>query len=363
MRSAIDQLRNTGARSLMILACEDDRWPVEKLGRLLQSLDVPVFGGIFPSIIHRSQLHRNGTILVGFPVSLEVAVVSRLRDQAGIDPQVRRLSSTLADCRSLFAFVDGLSVNLETFVESLFGVVGVRASVIGGGAGHLDLIQRPCLLGNQGVLVDSALLVALPMCVDRGIAHGWELLSGPFLVTRSHGNVLEELNYRPAFEVYRSEVEADSSMRFAETDFFSISKTYPLGIGSVDGEFLVRDPIKQSEAALICVGDVPENATIHLLKGDASALIAAAGGAAEAALAMRRSRLKEDHLTPRMAMIFDCISRRLFLDDRFAEELGAIDAALPDLDCVVGVLSIGEIASSRRGMIELMNKSILIGLN
>ena len=361
-RRAIDELRDAGARSLMILACESDDWRVQELEALLKSLDIPVFGGIFPSIIHATKLLRRGTLLVGFPLTLEVAIVSRLREKAGIEPQVQRLASTLSDCRSLFVLVDGLSPNLETFVECLYGVAGVRASVTGGGAGHLDFVQRPCLLGNQGMLVDSAMLIALPMGVDRGNAHGWQMLSGPFLVTRSQGSVLQELNYRPAFEIYREEVEAHSDARFSEADFFSISKTYPLGIESIDGEFLVRDPIKRLENALVCVGDVPENATIYVLKGDAESLISAAGEAAASARAMRERRLANSPAAPQIALIFDCISRGLFLDEGFPRELDAIEEALPDIDCIVGALTIGEIANSRRGVIELMNKSILVAL-
>lgn len=363
LRGAIDTLRQTGTRSVMIFACEGDNWAIGELETYLRSLDLPVFGGIFPSIIHGSTLHRSGTLVVGFPLTLEVAVISRLRDQPSIDRQLQRLGKTLADCRSVFVLVDGLSTNLESFIESLFGVLGARAAVMGGGAGYLDLLQRPCLLCNHGVIVDSALLVALPMRVDRGIGHGWQMLSGPFLVTRSNGNVLEELNYRPAIEIYQQEVEAHSTSRFSQTDFFSISKTYPLGIESIDGDFLVRDPIKQVGGALICVGEVPENATVYLLKGEASALVAAAAQAATNALAMRETRLRGVSAAPQAAIIFDCISRALFLDDGFSDELRAIERALPPMDCVVGALTIGEIVSSRSGLIELMNKSILVGLS
>ena len=360
--AAIERLRGAGARSLMIFACEADHWPSQDLNPLLRSLDMPVFGGVFPSIIHNAQLHRTGTVVVGFPQLLEVAVVSGLGDRQTIEPQLQRLAPVLERAGSVLGLVDGLSANLETLVECLYGILGVRTPMIGGGAGHLDLVQRPCLLTNQGMLEDSAVLVSLPMRIDRGIAHGWQMLSGPFLVTKSAGNVLEELNYRPAYEIYRNEIEANSAEDFAKKDFFSISKTYPLGIEGIEGEFLVRDPIKREGDALICVGEVPENATIHLLKGDSASLVSAAGGAARAALAERQSRTAEDSIEPTMALICDCISRFLFLGKAFDEELGTIKQALPGIECMVGALTIGEIASSRRGMIELMNKSTLVAL-
>ena len=360
LAAAISRLREEGARSFMLLACEGDDWDPAILSVWLNTVDVPVFGGIFPSIIHGAKCHRHGTLVVGFPAHAEVAVIKRLSDRAGVDPQLLASAAQLEGSESLIVLFDGLCPNLEGFVESLYAIIGLRAVVVGGGAGHLDLVQQPCLLTNAGVFEDSALLVALPGVIDRGMAHGWQLLSGPFLVTRSEGNLLVELNYQPALEVYRTQVEAHSGWRFADTDFFSISKTFPLGIEGVDGDFLVRDPIKQAGDALVCVGEVPQNATVYLLKGEAGALIASAGEAALAACAQRRRRGNVTDAPD--AMVFDCISRVLFLGAAFNEELAAIEAALIDCGEVFGALTIGEITSSRAGVIELMNKSTVVAL-
>jgi hypothetical protein len=360
--AAARRLRDSGALSIMVLACECDCWTPETLGPWLKSLDFPVFGGIFPSIIHGARHLRQGTLMLGFRSSLDVAVVRRLSERSGLESRLQEHATTLGNAHSLITLVDGLSSNLETFVECLYGMVGIRAAVVGAGAGHLDLVQRPCLLSNEGLLEDAALLVALPFRLDRATAHGWQELAGPYLVTRSHGNVLEELNYRAAVEVYHKEVEAHSELRFSGVNHFAISKTYPLGIESVDGEFLVRDPIKEDGSSLICVGEVPENATVYLLKGSPGALIAAAGNAAASALAERRRRVEEDSTVPYFALLFDCVSRVLFLGDAFDDELRAVESALADAQGIVGALTIGEIASSRGGLIELMNKSIIVSL-
>ena len=358
--SAIGRLRKAGSCSFMLLACEDDHWDPTILATWLSSIDVPVFGGIFPSIIHGAKCLRHGTLVVGFPVPAKVAVIKRLSDRAGVEEQLRASTAQLEGAQSLIVLFDGLCPNLEAFVEGLYAIVGFRSTVVGGGAGHLDLMQHPCLLTNTGVFEDSALLVALPTVIDRGMAHGWQLLSGPFLVTRSEGNVLAELNYQPAYDVYCKAVEAQSDWRFSDTDFFSISKIFPLGIECVDGEFLVRDPIKQAHEALTCVGEVPQNATVYLLKGEADALIAAAGEAARAACAERQRRTNSADAS--VAMVFDCISRVLFLGVAFNEELAAIEAALTGCDEIFGALTLGEISSSKAGVIELMNKSTVVAL-
>lgn len=360
LSAAVARLRKEGSRSFMLLACEADDWDPAILSAWLNTVDVPVFGGIFPGIIHRAEHHRHGTLIIGFPAPAEIAIIKRLSERAGLEQQLQASAVQLEGSQSLIVLFDGLCPNLEAFVEGLYAIIGLRGVVVGGGAGHLDLAQHPCLLSNDGVFEDSALLVALPGAIDRGMEHGWKRLSGPFLVTRSQGNVLDELNYQSAFEVYHKAVEEHSGLKFSETDFLSISKTFPLGIEGVDGDFLVRDPIKRAGDALICVGEVPQNATVYLLEGEADVLIASAAEAAQAACVERQRR--GNPLDAPVAIVFDCISRWLFLGAKFDDELAAIDAALIDCGDVFGALTLGEIASSRGGVIELMNKSTVVAL-
>ncbi|MFZ1724412.1 MAG: FIST C-terminal domain-containing protein, partial [Dokdonella sp.] len=128
----------------------------------------------------------------------------------------------------------------------------------------------------------------------------------------------------------------------------------------VDGDFLVRDPIKRDGAALICVGELPQNATVFLLKGEAPTLIASAG---EAALAACRESRQHGHAADAgVAVVFDCISRALFLGAAINDELAVIESALAGCEEIFGALSLGEIASSRAGVIELMNKSTVVAL-
>jgi len=63
-----------------------------------------------------------------------------------------------------------------------------------------------------------------------------------------------------------------------------------------------------------------------------------------------------------VAVVFDCISRALFLGAAINDELAVIESALAGCEDIFGALSLGEIASSRAGVIELMNKSTVVAL-
>jgi hypothetical protein len=107
------------------------------------------------------------------------------------------------------------------------------------------------------------------------------------------------------------------------------------------------------EGHLVCVGEVPEGAFVHILKGSAESLILAARRASELA----QASFPAGH-TPRFRFVIDCISRSLFLGDAFTNELAAIDDGLP----MVGALTLGEIANSGRDFLEFYNKTAVVGL-
>jgi hypothetical protein len=222
----------------------------------------------------------------------------------------------------------------------------------------MDFVQRPCLFSNKGMISDAALVAAIPVPFKLGISHGWEVLEGPYLVTKSNGNIIETLNYSPAFDVYKEHTEKNSGLSFSECDFFEISKTYPLGIENLEGEILVRDPIVLEEKSLVCVGEVPENSVVYLLKGTPESLISAAGDAAKIAYGSAEFVDNEDL----SVMLFDCIGRSLFLESYFEKELKSIAENLGGYSGVFGALTLGEIGNSVNGPIEWLNKSTTIAV-
>jgi len=59
-------------------------------------------------------------------------------------------------------------------------------------------------------------------------------------------------------------------------------------------------------------------------------------------------------------LLFDCISRSMFMEDGFEEELKNIQDKLSYM--IEGALSIGEISSQDNGELIIHNKSTILGL-
>jgi hypothetical protein len=347
--------------TLLVLTCDANGWTGDTLDPILASLSVPVFGGVFPQIIHDRTNYERGTLLIGFPRVAEVEVVRGL-SEPDID-----YTHALTPCaehwaqngvpgeHTLIVLVDGLSKRIAALVESLFFCFGLEHNFIGGGAGSLSFEQEPCLFTNAGLLQDAALVVRLPIRSSVGVTHGWQSISDSMKVTESDRNVIRSLNWRPAFEVYRELVEAHSGWRFTDDNFFEIAKCYPFGINKLGSEVVVRDPLmKDEDGGLVCVGEVPRGSFVRLLNGSSGSLIEAAARARHLAEA---SSAAEPH-APSTALFIDCISRALFLGDRITEEL----AAAAGERTLFGALTLGEIANNGRDYLEFYNKTSVLAL-
>ncbi len=351
----IDAVIDAGAKSLLLLACDANEFTPEQLNARLRKVPVPVFGGIFPQIVIGESKLEYGSIVCGLPLSVSVHHVERLSDpKEDYLIQMKQLAASIPQGSTLITLVDGLSKRIAALLESLYEVVGSDCQYLGGGAGSLSFEQKPCLFSNQGLVEDCAQITVLDVPVGVGIDHGWHKFAGPFFVTGAHDNTITTLDYRPAFEVYREVVEADSGRRFDETPFFDLAKAYPFGLDRLKGDVVVRDPLFHDGDDLVCVGEVPANHMIYILKGEADNLLEASVQCGKAA-----TRL---HTSASLALLFDCISRTLFLQDRFKEELHNIYSRLPPDVHLVGVLSLGEIADAGNVCLEFFNKTIVLGV-
>lgn len=356
---AILETLTPDTRSLLILASGSDSWQPEQVDTLLSTLKVPVLGGVFPSIIFEGNQLSKGTLIIGLNVTTNIFVINNFsQGKYHIEAQLEILSAQIASEKHLMTIVDGLTSNIQRFTEGLYEITGHNSVSFGGGAGTLDFLQKPCLFTNQGMLVDAAIIAALPVPFALEVSHGWEVAAGPFLVTKSKDNVLEQLDYAPAFDVYQKHVVKNTDQALNPDSFYEIAKGYPLGIENLEGDILVRGPLNENNKSLICLGEIPENSIIYLLKGASENLISASGKSAKLAYEANRS----NHENDTSVVLFDCISRPLFLGDDFCRELDIIKENVNNHSHIFGALSIGEIGSNNNGPIDWLNKSTAIAV-
>jgi len=352
----LEQAETAAVPGALVLACDGNGFTPAQLDPLLTSSPLPLFGGIFPRIIHGNELLERGSLVVGLPDPPRMVYLPNLSDpEADFEEQLDQLVTDTFRDRTMMLFVDGFAQRIGSFIEALFNVFGLELNYIGGGAGSLSMKRTPCLITGDGLKSDGAMLALLETASGVGVSHGWGALTGPFRVTESDRNVIRSLEWRPAFDVYHEAVSRHAGRSFTAADYFDVAKAYPFGIARMGTEQIVRDPLGVGEnGELVCVGEVPEGSFVSILHGDEQSLLCAAARALELGKAALPAGSTEGI---RIAM--DCISRVLFLDRQYGRELAVLNEGHPRL---VGACTIGEIANCGDEYLEFYNKTAVVGV-
>lgn len=61
--------------SFMILACDANGFTPASIDLILSRAPVPVFGGVFPAIIHGREMFKQGSLVIGLPKVLETRFI------------------------------------------------------------------------------------------------------------------------------------------------------------------------------------------------------------------------------------------------------------------------------------------------
>lgn len=334
---------------LLVLVAADGVPDESVLTPVLRELSVPIFGGFFPGVLYEGQRYSSGAVVVSLREPPKTTVITELSDPETDIRANLRDSVAAPDETTAFVFVDGYASRIDALVQRLFESYGVECRFLGGGAGSLSDEETACLITNDGVLSDAAILATVEIPSRIGVSHGWRDVDGPFRINEADGTTLSVLDSESAFSVYRRVIEADADTGLTRDNFFEIAKSYPFGISRLHGEKIVRDPFDVGpDGSITCFGNLPEGEYLHVLTGSASSLVSAARAATETATG-------GDQSGPILA--FDCISRALYLEDEFQTELAAIGGPT---DPIIGALTIGEIANDAEGLLQFYNKTVVV---
>ncbi len=355
---AVEHHNSQGTVLMLVAAKEQDQVPA--LLQALKQKGIECFGGIFMRLISGPETFDYGCVVARLNVWRSPFMVNNLhRTDFSLDHLPQR--EELPKHRTLAVFADADAPHLAELFPRLYNRFGNRVQYFGGGAGILGAMtaqQKRCVFSTEQGMVDNAAVIALidhPSTVAA--SHGWKKLHGPLLATRSEGNILHELNWQPAFEVYRQVVEAQIGKPLHPEDLGSrVSHGFPLGMFKKDAEDIVRLPSAVTEGGgMICIGGIRANSVVHVLQGLPKSVTKAVDQALQACKSQMAS-------PPTCNLIVDCVTRYWFLEDLGADELVTIQQGLSQLGSapIIGALFKGEIASDGLSSLEMLNKSVAI---
>jgi hypothetical protein len=272
---------------------------------------------------------------------------------AGVDLARRLIRS---DLRSIIVLADGLRVDGSELVRGLNAYLPRSVVVTGGLAGDGDRFRETWVLSGgepRSGLVQAVGIYGDGVRIGHGSRGGWETFGPERIVTRSAGNILYELDRRPALDVYKDLLGERA------TGLPGSAWMFPLALrAGVHDKSLVRAVLSVDEGSqsMTFAGDIPPGYRAHLMKGTSERLVQ---GACDAALMTATgSGVQEDEEV--LAIAISCVGRRLVLRERTAEEIEATLGALPPRTRQVGFYSYGEISPFSNRSCDLHNQTMTL---
>ncbi len=255
----------------------------------------------------------------------------------------------------VMVFSDGLRVNGTDLVtglnENLSSAIAVTGGLVGGGNEFQHTYCGLDEVPQEGKAVVIG-FYGSDFQVRYGAVGGWDVFGPKRTITKATKNVLFELDNQPALALYKTYL----GERAAELPGAGLLFPLSLDLHSESGEGVVRTilGVNEEEQSITFAGDMPVGVSAQLMRANFDRLV---GGAADAA-----SMVREQGITPSLAILISCIGRKLVLKDRIEEETEAVQSTLGEGVVMTGFYSYGEISpfAPAKKQCQLHNQTMTI---
>lgn len=240
----------------------------------------------------------------------------------------------------LMVFSDGLFINGTALVKGLLTELPNNVSVTGGLVGDGPRFKET-LLSLNGI-PSSKKVVCIGFYgpnikIGYGSLGGWDSFGITRTITKSAGNVLYELDNKPALSLYKEYLGELANNLPTSGLLFPLSLKIATDTGTeveVTRTILAVDEETQS---MTFAGDMPEGVVARLMKANFDRLIDGASGAANMSIESLDSGRAE------LAILISCVGRKLVLKERVEDEVEAVRSKIGTQTAVAGFYSYGEI--------------------
>lgn len=234
-------------------------------------------------------------------------------------------------------------VTYSVFCKGLDGLRG-NIQVFGGIAGSGTEENSTYVFSNRYGLSSGSVVCLLyggeDLYVESAKISGWKPLGRPFEVTKVQGNVLCELDGRPAFEAYSKYLNIQNDYYF-----FHNTLEFPLFYNE-DGEYLLRSPMACSEqGALLLATNVAKGVSAKIAYGDPQTIMDS----------VKQGTSKLSAFCPDAVYLFSSMARRSFWGELdINKETSPFDSIAPTYGC----FCTGEILRTRNA-VKIHNVTIV----
>lgn len=261
--------------------------------------------------------------------------------------------------RTAILLLDPLAGNGEEVTLTFAAALGEQP-IVGGAAGDDLQMKATTVSCGTRAATDAAVIVQLfsKQPLGMGIRHGHRPLSKPLRVSRAHGAVVEEIEGRPAWDVWLEQTKQRAAERGVDVGKLPAEREgafllqYEAGLSAGEG-YKIRAPLARDGGAISFACGIPEGAVIRITESDGPSQIVSAVEAARQAKAALGGREAAG------ALVFDCICRNLILGDRFVEAVSGMTKELGHVP-LAGFETYGEVAMAAGDMSGFHNTTSVV---
>lgn len=241
------------------------------------------------------------------------------------------------------AMIGGTSI--DSFLPSLKKKLRDAVDILGGGTGD-EMAMKSSLYQFCNEKVLSGSVVGIGFWGDFSISlkaeHGWEPLSRFMKITKGEGNVISEIDGKPAIEIFEKYFKKEE---IVDPEFFSgrgKGFLYPLGIISEKEKITVRQIIGSTKnGELVCANCLPKEAVIRLMQVQNNRILEIAKGIGQDIVSQLENK------KPQLAFVFDCVTRRALLAPDHQKEIDVFRKTIGKEIPIFGYYSYGELCSRK----------------
>jgi hypothetical protein len=323
---------------------------------------VPLVGAIFPALVRDGHFLTNGVWLLCFREMPYFALYDNLpTNPAEAESKAREIASDVRahidhmPDMTLFMLFDAMVPNIGTMLDSLYLQLANRVHYAGANAGSETFQPMPCLFDGERLVNNGLLMLLLTEHKGAILEHGYQTSQHTSYATSTHGNCISQIDWRPAFEVYQELVHEHYGQEVTAENFYQYGVHFPFGIVRANHHVLVRIPVMLAEdGSLFCVGEVPPNAVLTLLKAPTVSTEKTMHKLNEGLRALNGDIADSELL------LFYCAGRRLHLGmEASTLELESFVSVTHPVQ-VAGALSLGEIGGSTVHGYPLFHNATLV---
>lgn len=241
------------------------------------------------------------------------------------------------DLKHIYVISEGSTVNGSDLIAGIEKEKHISIGLSGGLCGDDDRFQKTLASYNSNPKEGEIVAIGLygkTLEITSANYGGWTGFGPKRIITKSEGNILYELDGKPALDLYKKYL-GDKSKELPKSALL-----YPLSVKTTeDAQPIVRTILNIDEETntMILAGDVPQGSTVQLMMSTVDDIAEGASIAAKQATINRKN-------LPQLALLVSCIGRKLVMDQRTEEEVEEVLDVIGNQSKIIGYYSYGEMA-------------------